>query len=51
MSDARLNRRRSGTEGYREDAPLRGNKYQRRARPSGQGDFYEDLDEELIPWG
>ncbi|MCI9487835.1 MAG: sulfatase-like hydrolase/transferase [Lachnospiraceae bacterium] len=54
MSDTRLKRRRPGTGGYRGDTPGRRNGYGRAERSSGRGDlydeFYEDMDEDAIPW-
>ena len=52
MSDARLGRRRPGTGGYREreDAPRRGSEYESLSRFSRQEDFYEESEEETIPW-
>ena len=54
MSDTRLKRRGPGTGGYRGDAPGRRNGYGRAERSSGRGDlydeFYEDMDEDAIPW-
>ncbi|MCI8505045.1 MAG: LTA synthase family protein [Lachnospiraceae bacterium] len=52
MSDARLGRRRPGTGGYREreEAPRRGSEYENLTRFSRQEDYYEEPEEDIIPW-